>query len=252
MPHSESAPIPGRPARARLRRRLQPRAVARGGLGTRTSRSCARPASPGQRRRSSPGRCWSPPRAATTSAGSTACSTCCTPTASRVDLATPTAVAARLVLRAHPEALPVDPRRASGSRFGSRAGVLPELARRTAQAALRIAERLGRALRRPPGASLMWHVHNEYGATIAECYCDTAPRRFRDWLRGRYGDLDALNDAWGTAFWSQRYSDWDADRLPPRATPRSATRPSGWTSRRFCRRRTAGLLHRRARRAARG
>ena len=30
--------------------------------------------------------------------------------------------------------------------------------------------------------------------------------------------LDALNDAWGTAFWSQRYGDW-AEVLPPRAAP---------------------------------
>ena len=30
--------------------------------------------------------------------------------------------------------------------------------------------------------------------------------------------LDALNEAWGTAFWSQRYTAWD-DILPPRRTP---------------------------------
>ena len=40
---------------------------------------------------------------------------------------------------------------------------------------------------------------------------------FRDWLRERYGDLDGLNAAWGTAFWSQRYTDW-AQVIPPRAT----------------------------------
>ena len=34
----------------------------------------------------------------------------------------------------------------------------------------------------------------------------------------RYGTLDALNDAWGTAFWSQRYGDWD-EVLPPRTAP---------------------------------
>ena len=46
----------------------------------------------------------------------------------------------------------------------------------------------------------------------------TRPRAFRDWLRGRYGTLDALNDAWGTAFWSQRYGDWE-QILPPRLAP---------------------------------
>lgn len=46
-------------------------------------------------------------------------------------------------------------------------------------------------------------------------YSDDAARAFRDWLRARYGTLDALNHAWGTAFWSQRYSDWE-QILPPR------------------------------------
>ena len=37
------------------------------------------------------------------------------------------------------------------------------------------------------------------------------------WLRARHGSLDALNEAWGTAFWSQRYTSWE-QVLPPRAT----------------------------------
>jgi len=40
---------------------------------------------------------------------------------------------------------------------------------------------------------------------------------FRRWLRGRYASLEDLNDAWGTAFWSQRYTDW-GQLLPPRHT----------------------------------
>ena len=46
---------------------------------------------------------------------------------------------------------------------------------------------------------------------------------FRDWLRARYGDVDALNEAWGTAFWSQRYGDFErgaaAARAPTFANP---------------------------------
>ena len=37
----------------------------------------------------------------------------------------------------------------------------------------------------------------------------------------RYGTLDALNAAWGTAFWCQRYGAWD-EILPPRAAPSAA------------------------------
>lgn len=65
---------------------------------------------------------------------------------------------------------------------------------------------------------VMWHVGNEYGAHTPHCWCDNSAAAFRDWLRSRYGDLDALNDAWSTAFWSQRFSDW-AEVIPPRQTP---------------------------------
>ena len=65
-------------------------------------------------------------------------------------------------------------------------------------------------------ALAMWHVNNEYGCHVAECYCDASAAHFREWLRARYGDLDALNEAWGTAFWSQRYGDWD-EIQPPRS-----------------------------------
>src|SRR5206468_652326 len=41
--------------------------------------------------------------------------------------------------------------------------------------------------------------------------CRTA---FRGWLKRRYGTLGGLNDRWGTAFWSQTYSDWDQVGLP--------------------------------------
>ncbi|MFU0243203.1 beta-galactosidase, partial [Streptomyces scabiei] len=46
-------------------------------------------------------------------------------------------------------------------------------------------------------------------------YGDEAATRFRRWLQDRYGTLDALNTAWGTAFWSQGYGDW-AEVAPPR------------------------------------
>lgn len=64
----------------------------------------------------------------------------------------------------------------------------------------------------------MWHVNNEYGCHIDQCYCGLCAENFRAWLRGKYGTLDALNAAWGTAFWSQRYGDW-AEIQPPRRAP---------------------------------
>src|SRR4029077_20105758 len=61
----------------------------------------------------------------------------------------------------------------------------------------------------------MWHVGNEYGQID---FGDEAAREFRLWLRARYGTIDALNEAWSTFVWSQRYQDFD-EVLPPRRMP---------------------------------
>ncbi len=95
-------------------------------------------------------------------------------------------------------------------------------------ACVRITERLARELGDHPAVRL-WHLHNEYACHIPACYCDVSAAAFRDWLRRRYGSTDALNEAWGTAFWSQRYRDF-AEVLPPRVTPAHPTRPRSWTT----------------------
>ncbi|CAL9362254.1 beta-galactosidase [Streptomyces sp. enrichment culture] len=133
----------------------------------------------------------------------------------RVDLGTPTVVPPVWFYRAHPEALPVT---ADGTRyeFGSRGAIChSSTAYRTAAANIttRLAERYG-----DHPALAMWHVHNEYGVPVSACYCDSCAVHFRRWLRETYGTVEALNEAWGTAFWGQRYGDWD-DINPPRTTP---------------------------------
>src|SRR5207244_3392475 len=51
----------------------------------------------------------------------------------------------------------------------------------------------------------VWHLSNEYSG---ECHCDLCYEAFRQWLRQKHGSLDALNQAWWTAFWSHNFSDW--------------------------------------------
>jgi beta-galactosidase len=133
----------------------------------------------------------------------------------RVDLGTPTVVPPVWFYRAHPEALPVT---AEGVRheFGSRAAICHSNADyRTAAAAIttRLAERYG-----DHPALALWHVHNEYGVPVSACYCDSCAAHFRRWLATTYGTVEAVNEAWGTAFWGQRYGDFE-DINPPRLTP---------------------------------
>jgi beta-galactosidase len=128
-----------------------------------------------------------------------------------VCLATPTASPPPWFTRAHPDAMPVNP---EGVRLthGSRDTYCVN-APAFHQASVRIAGQLAARYGRHEALQL-WHVHNEYGTT---CYCDHCAAAFRLWLESRYGDLDALNAAWTTDFWSQRYHDF-AEVLPPRAT----------------------------------
>ena len=133
----------------------------------------------------------------------------------RVDLGTPTVVPPVWFYRAHPEALPVT---AEGVRyeFGSRAAIChsnDDYRRAAASITRKLAERYG-----DHPALAMWHVHNEYGVPVSACYCASCAAHFRRWLATTYGTVDAVNEAWGTAFWGQRYGDLE-DINPPRLTP---------------------------------
>lgn len=129
-----------------------------------------------------------------------------------VDLATPTASPPPWLGVQHPDTLPVDRdgvRLIAGSRnqFSPSSSVYREHA-------LAITRDLAARYAAHP-AVRMWHVGNEFGQID---HGDEAAREFRAWLRSRYGSIDALNTAWGTAFWSQRYDAFD-EILPPRRMP---------------------------------
>ncbi|SDT57125.1 beta-galactosidase [Jiangella sp. DSM 45060] len=132
-----------------------------------------------------------------------------------VDLATATASPPPWALRGYPDIAPVT---ADGVRLGggSRQHYSPH-----SPSYRRLAGRLVRALAERYGshpALVAWHVNNEFGCHVSRCYGEHAAVAFRAWLRARYGTVDALNAAWGTAFWSQRYANFD-EIEPPRAAP---------------------------------
>lgn len=148
----------------------------------------------------------------------------------RVNLATPTASPPPWLVTAHPDILPVT---VDGVRLwhGSRRHYCPNSVVYREHAA-RIATQLAERYRHHP-ALVMWHIDNEYGCHISECFCDNCAAAFRTWLMGRYEDLELLNKAWGTAFWSQHYSAWD-EIFPPRRAPTFANPTQQLDWKRFC------------------
>ncbi len=52
-----------------------------------------------------------------------------------------------------------------------------------------------------------WQLDNELESN--HCTCPACTQGFRDFLKAKYGTLDALNSAWGTVVWSGEYSSWD-------------------------------------------
>ena len=55
-------------------------------------------------------------------------------------------------------------------------------------------------------------------------YSESDTVAFRQFLKEKYGTIDALNEAWGTAFWNQTYTDWK-EVYVPRTTISDSTNP---------------------------
>lgn len=66
-----------------------------------------------------------------------------------------------------------------------------------------IITRLHGAVGDHPGV-IQWHISNEFGG---ECYCPLCVKRFQSYLEKKFdGNIDRLNHAWWTPFWSHQYN----------------------------------------------
>ena len=83
----------------------------------------------------------------------------------------------------------------------------PEYRKKTADMDRRLAERFGSH----PGL-LMYHISNELGG---ECFCPLCTARFQSYLAEKFDhDIEKLNQAWWTTFWSHTYTDWSQIHSP--------------------------------------
>ncbi|WP_088103206.1 beta-galactosidase [Halalkalibacter urbisdiaboli] len=59
-----------------------------------------------------------------------------------------------------------------------------------------------------------WQIDNELNCETDVFYSEADHRSFRTWVKEKYQTLKELNNAWGTVFWSQTYTDWEQVFLP--------------------------------------
>lgn len=76
----------------------------------------------------------------------------------------------------------------------------------------------------PNPAVIGWQIDNELNCEVCEFYSEADDRAFRSFLQEKYGELDRLNQAWGTAFWNQSYMDWEEIHVP-KLTPSQGVNP---------------------------
>ena len=78
----------------------------------------------------------------------------------------------------------------------------------------RIVAKMAEHYRQNPNV-VAWQIDNEFGCQdTGQCYCEDCLAAFKEWLKNKYGTIEAVNVAWGTVFWSQNYQGWDEMILP--------------------------------------
>jgi beta-galactosidase len=130
----------------------------------------------------------------------------------KVILCTPSATPPIWLTRGHPEILMVD---ATGRRMnhGGREQAdwsSPVYREYVTKIVTELAKRFGHDPR-----VWGWQLDNELSHYDKQySYSPAAQRKFREWLRKKYGNIDRLNTDWGGRFWSLMYQNFDQIEIP--------------------------------------
>ena len=154
----------------------------------------------------------------------------------KVILATPSGARPRWLAEAYPEVLRVD---AYGNRehFRGRHNhclTSPIYRQKVRAINTQLAQRYGNN----PHV-IAWHISNEYSG---QCHCPLCAQAFRDYLKEKFhGDIQALNKAYWTTFWSHNYDSFDQIE-PPGALTETGIHGLNLDWRRFVTRQTISFI----------
>ncbi|TDF42081.1 beta-galactosidase [Alteromonadaceae bacterium M269] len=149
-----------------------------------------------------------------------------------VVLGTPTATPPAWLIEKHPEILPVD-QNGIVKQFGSRRHYDHASDIYKEYATLIVIKMLERYAQNK--AVVGWQTDNELAHEgTGQSFGGASAEKFPDWLKKKYGAIEALNEAWGTIFWSQTYNDWHQIKPPTQVATGQANPSHLLDYRRFC------------------
>lgn len=127
----------------------------------------------------------------------------------RVVLATPSGARPRWLAEKYPEVLRVredDQRNLFGVRH-NHCYTSPVYREKVRLINTKLAERYGKH-----PAVIAWHLSNEYSG---KCYCPLCENAFREYVKNKFGgDIEKLNHAYWSTFWSHKYTSFDEIEFP--------------------------------------
>ncbi|MGQ0601495.1 MAG: beta-galactosidase [Anaerolineales bacterium] len=130
----------------------------------------------------------------------------------QIVLGTPTAAPPVWLSKNYPDTLPVD-EQGRRRNIGGRRHYCPNnpaYRKHTQRIVAAMGDRYGHS-----SHVIGWQIDNEFGGgSTARCYCPVCEEHFRAWLKKRYENLKAVNEAWGTVFWSAEFDDWSQIGAP--------------------------------------
>lgn len=112
----------------------------------------------------------------------------------KVCLATSTAAHPAWMARKYPDILRTE-KNGMKRKFGSRHNSCPNSQSYRHFAAL-LVEKLAERYKNYENI-VGWHISNEFGG---ECYCENCERKFREWVKEKYGTIENVNKAWNMNF----------------------------------------------------